>query len=328
MNGKLRKGVLNVLGLMAVTSLLALGGCDKQAAPAPANPEQKRTQPLVIKHQLGTTTINYVPQRVAALDMNEVDFLDQLNVPIAGMPKDFIPHFLQKYQNNSDEIADLGGIVQPNMERIHTLKPDLILMTPIQQDHYQELSEIAPTLYYEINFKNSVHGHLDTIKNHLLTLGKIFNREELARTKVAELGAEVNQVRTVTNGRPEKALVVMYNNGSFSHYGVDSRYGFIFSDLGVKPASNDTSTTLHGQPISSEFIKRADPDILYIIDRTSVMEHQPVITEAQVTNPLLRATKAWKNKRVIFVDADAWYTTGASPTSMRLLMQDVIKAYQ
>lgn len=328
MNGKLRKGVLNVLGLMAVTSLLALGGCDKQAAPAAANPEQMRTQPLVIKHQLGTTTINYLPQRVAALDMNEVDFLDQLNVPIAGMPKDFIPHFLQKYQNNSDNIADLGGIVQPNMERIHTLKPDLILMTPIQQDHYQELSEIAPTLYYEINFKNSVHGHLDTIKNHLLTLGKIFNREEQARTKVAELDAEVNQVRTVTNGRPEKALVVMYNNGSFSHYGVDSRYGFIFSDLGVKPASNDTSTTLHGQPISSEFIKRADPDILYIIDRTSVMEHQPVITEAQVTNPLLRATKAWKNKRVIFVDADAWYTTGASPTSTRLLMQDVIKAYQ
>ena len=328
MNGKLRKSALGVLGLTAVMSLLAVSGCDKQAAPTTATPVQMRAQPLVIKHQLGTTTINDVPQRVAALDMNEADFLDQLNVPIAGMPKDFIPHFLKKYQNNHDDIADLGGIVQPNMERIHTLKPDLILMTPIQKDHYQELSEIAPTLYYEINFNNSEHGHLDTIKNHLLTLGKIFNREELASTKVAQLDAEVNKVREVTKGRQEKALVVLYNNGSFSNYGVDSRYGFIFSDLGVKPASNDTSTTLHGQPISSEFIKRADPDILYIIDRTSVMEHQPVITEAQVTNPLLRATKAWKNKRVVFVDADAWYTTGASPTSMRLLMQDVMKGYQ
>lgn len=328
MNGKLKKCAVSLLWLIAVATMVTISGCDKKPVSASSSAVQKRSEPLIIKHQLGTTTIDHIPQRVAAMDMNEVDFLDQLNVPVAGMPKDFIPHFLDKYKQNHDDIADLGGIVQPNMERIHTLKPDLILMTPIQKDHYQELTQIAPTLYYEINFNNSEHGHLDTIKNHLLTLGKIFNREDLARTKVAELDTEVSKVRAVTKDRPEKALVVLYNNGSFSNYGVDSRYGFVFSDLGVKPASNDLSTSLHGQPISSEFIKRADPDILYIIDRTSVMEHQPVISAAQVTNPLLRATKAWKNNRVVFVDADAWYTTGASPTSMRLLMQDVMKGYQ
>lgn len=328
MNGKLKKCAVSLLGLIAVATMVTISGCDKKPASASSPEVQKRTEPLIIRHQLGTTTIDHTPQRVAAMDMNEVDFLDQLNVPVAGMPKDFIPHFLDKYKQNHDDIADLGGIVQPNMERIHTLKPDLILMTPIQKDHYQELTQIAPTLYYEINFNNSEHGHLDTIKNHLLTLGKIFNREDVARTKVAELDTEVSKVRAVTKDRPEKALVVLYNNGSFSNYGVDSRYGFVFSDLGVRPASTDLSTSLHGQPISSEFIKRADPDILYIIDRTSVMEHQPVISAAQVTNPLLRATKAWKNNRVVFVDADAWYTTGASPTSMHLLMQDVMKGYQ
>jgi iron complex transport system substrate-binding protein len=328
MNGKLKKCAASLLGLMAVMTMVSVSGCDKKSAPDSSPTVQKRAEPLIIQHQLGTTRIDAVPQRVAVLDMNEADFLDQLNVPIAGMPKDFIPHFLAKYQQNHDDIADLGGIVQPNMERVHTLKPDLILMTPIQKDHYQELTQIAPTLYYEINFNNSEHGHLATVKNHLLTLGKIFNREDLARTKVAELDAQVNKVRAITKDRPEKALVVLYNNGAFSNYGVDSRYGFVFSDLGVRSASNDASTSLHGQPISSEFIKRADPDILYIIDRTSVMQHQPVITAAQVTNPLLRATKAWKNNRVIFVDADAWYTTGASPTSMYLLMQDVMKGYQ
>ncbi|ENT2823364.1 ferric anguibactin-binding protein, partial [Acinetobacter baumannii] len=44
--------------------------------------------------------------------------------------------------------------------------------------------------------------------------------------------------------------------------------------------------------------------------------------------PLLRQTKAWKNGRVIFVDADAWYTTAASPTSLKIVMEDVKKGYQ
>ena len=109
---------------------------------------------------------------------------------------------------------------------------------------------------------------------------------------------------------------------------VQSRYGFVFNAFGVKPASTVVDTSLHGQPISSEFIKQADPDILYIVDRTAVMEHRPTIDAERMSNPLLRQTKAWKNGKVVFVDADAWYITAASPTSMHILIDDVIKGYQ
>ncbi len=311
---------------MATAVAISISGCDKK----PENQTQaaqKLNAPISIKHELGTTVIDHIPQRVAVLDMNEADFLDQLNIPIAGMPKDFIPHFLEKYKNDGN-IADLGSIVQPNMERIHALKPDLILMTPIQADKYKELSEIAPTVHYDINFKNSQNKHIETVKNHLITLGEIFNRNDLAHEKVAELDAEVKKAQEITANRPEKALVVLHNNGAFSNFGIQSRYGFIFNDLGVKPASTVVDTSLHGQPISSEFIKKADPDILYIVDRTAVMEHRPIINAENVSNPLLRETKAWKNGRVIFVDADAWYITGASPTSLKILISDVLKGYQ
>ncbi len=61
--------------------------------------------------------------------------------------------FLEKYKKDA-QIQDLGAIVQPNMERIYALKPDLILMTPLHVNHYQELSKIAPTIHYDINFNN------------------------------------------------------------------------------------------------------------------------------------------------------------------------------
>ena len=320
---------------LAIAVLLAamavLQGCTDKTASVPLAPAASATQPafapITIVHKLGTTVIEQRPRRVAVLDMNEVDFLDQLGVPVAGMVKDYVPHFLIRYKDDQD-IRDLGAIVQPNLEHIHALQPDLVLMTSIQANHYQELSQIAPTLHFDVDYQNSESKHIEVVKQHLLTLGRIFGKEDLARQKAAELDAKVADARKVTQERPEKALIVLHNNGAFSAFGVQSRYGFVFDALGVKPASTAIEAGLHGQPISSEFIQQANPDIIYVVDRTAVMEHRPVMTAEQMANPLLRQTNAWKNGRVIFVDADAWYITAASVTSLKRVIDDVLRGYE
>ncbi|QDG72551.1 siderophore ABC transporter substrate-binding protein [Janthinobacterium tructae] len=320
---------------LAIAVLLAamavLQGCTDKTASVPPAPAASATQPafapITIVHKLGTTVIEQRPRRVAVLDMNEVDFLDQLGVPVAGMVKDYVPHFLIRYKEDQG-IRDLGAIVQPNLEHIHALQPDLVLMTSIQANHYQELSQIAPTLHFDVDYQNSESKHIEVVKQHLLTLGRIFGKEDLARQKAAELDAKVADARKVTQERPEKALIVLHNNGAFSAFGVQSRYGFVFDALGVKPASTAIEAGLHGQPISSEFIQQANPDIIYVVDRTAVMEHRPVMTAEQMANPLLRQTNAWKNGRVIFVDADAWYITAASVTSLKRVIDDVLRGYE
>lgn len=320
---------------LAIAVLLAamavLQGCTDKTASVPPAPAASATQPafapITIVHKLGTTVIEQRPRRVAVLDMNEVDFLDQLGVPVAGMVKDYVPHFLTRYKDDQG-IRDLGAIVQPNLEHIHALQPDLVLMTSIQANHYQELSQIAPTLHFDVDYQNSESKHIEVVKQHLLTLGRIFGKEDLARQKAAELDAKVAAARKVTQERPEKALIVLHNNGAFSAFGVQSRYGFVFDALGVKPASTAIEAGLHGQPISSEFIQQANPDIIYVVDRTAVMEHRPVMTAEQMANPLLRQTNAWKNGRVIFVDADAWYITAASVTSLKRVIDDVLRGYE
>lgn len=294
------------------------------AAAMPLLPAQAA---ITIRHKLGTTVIPRPPQRVAALEMNEVDFLDQLGVPVAGMVKDYVPHFLARYKDDAN-VRDLGAIVQPNLERVHALRPDLILITPLQANHYQELAEIAPTLHFDVDFRNSQHRHIEVVREHLLTLGRIFGKEALAQQKAAQLDAQVQQARRVTEGRAERALIVLHNNGAFSAFGQQSRYGFVFSALGVQPASAAVESSLHGQPVSSEFIQQADPDILYVVDRTAVMERRPVMNAQQLANPLLRQTKAWKSGRVVFADADAWYITGASPASLQRLIDDVVRGYR
>lgn len=315
---------------LVISATFALHGCNDPSAtqPVTAKPAPRvGFASVTVQHQLGSTVITQPPQRAVALDMNEVDFLDQLGVAVAGMPKDFVPHFLARYKDAA-QTADVGSIVQPNLERVHAARPDLILITSLQASHYDELSEMAPTLHFDVDYRDSEAGHVDVVKQHLVTLGEVFGKQALARRKAAELDAKLEQARTVTRDRPERALVVLHNNGAFSAFGVQSRYGFIFNDLGVKPASASMDTGLHGQPISSEFIQQSNPDILYVVDRTAVMEQRPLMTAESLGNPLLRQTNAWKNGRVVFVDPEAWYVTAASPTSLALIADDIIKGYQ
>lgn len=319
------------LALMMAAAVVIQGGDRNpagavQASPA-SQPSQQAYEPVTVQHALGTTVIKALPQRVVALDMNEVDFLDQLGIPVAGMPKDFVPDFLARYKDAPD-VRDTGAIVQPNLERVHAAKPDLILITSLQAKHYKDLSEIAPTIHFDVDYRDSQVKHIDVIKDHLMTLGRVFDKQDLARQKVAELEASVEEARRITQNRAEKALVVLHNNGAFSSFGVQSRYGFIFNDLGVRPTSETAETGLHGQPISSEFIQRVNPDVIYVVDRTAVMERRPVLNADTLSNPLLRQTNAWKSGRVVFADPYAWYVTAASPASVKLMINDVIKGYQ
>ena len=331
----LRNRYRHLLFALFASALVGVAGCDQQPAgavnasesPDVAQDSAPAYEPVRVEHKLGVTVIEKLPQRVVALDMNEVDFLDQLGVSVAGMPKDFVPHFLDKYRDAAD-VADTGAIVQPNLEKVYAARPDLILITSLQAKHYKELSEIAPTIHFDVDYRDSQVRHIDVIKDHLITLGNIFGKLDLARAKAAELEARVEEARRITQEHPGKALVVLHNNGSFSSFGVQSRYGFVFNALGVEPASPSVETGLHGQPVSSEFIQQANPDVIYIVDRTAVMERRPALNAESLGNPLLRQTNAWKNDRVVFADAEAWYITAASVTSLELIIDDVIKGYR
>ncbi|WP_394181050.1 siderophore ABC transporter substrate-binding protein [Marinomonas posidonica] len=325
---RVRKNSLVMTFLFISTALIY--GCDQQKNNMhDTNITQSSKNdfaPMTIEHRLGTITLQHRPHRVAALGMNDVDLLNVLDISVAGMPKDFAPEYLSDYVNDP-EIVDLGAIVQPNMDRIYSLKPDLILISPLHASHYEQLSKLAPTLYFDVNYKDSGSNHFDIVKDHLLTLGKIFGKEALAKRKASELEAKVANAKSIIQNHSDKAMIVIHNNGAYRFLGEKSRYGFVFEALGVQPVYSPMEAGLHGQPISSEFIYENNPDIIYVLDRTAVMEKHSGLNLENMDNPLLRQTNAWKNNRVIFVDSEAWYITGAGVTSLEIIIDDVLKGY-
>ncbi|WP_417280661.1 siderophore ABC transporter substrate-binding protein [Celeribacter sp.] len=282
--------------------------------------------PLTLTDQMGEITLQQVPERVVALGMNDLDFLDSLGVPVAGIPKDFVPNFLSAY-GDDPAVKDVGFIVKPNVEKLYEAEPDLVLMSPLQAEHYADISSFAPVVYFEVDYRDSSKGHLAAVRDHFETLGKVFDKEDVARAGIEELDGQVSALNAQMSGCSDKALILLHNNGAFSSFGQQSRYGFVFNELGVKPAGAVGETGLHGQPVTSEFIQKSNPDLIFMIDRTAVMEGRPTLTKDQIANPLVEATKAWQDDRVIFVDPEAWYTTAAGPTSLSIMMKEIGAAY-
>ncbi|WP_407682144.1 ABC transporter substrate-binding protein [Pseudodonghicola flavimaris] len=95
---------------------------------------------------------------------------------------------------------------------------------------------------------------LGAVRDHFETLGKAFDKEDVARAGIDKLGDQVSALNPEIANFTDKALILLHNNGAFSSFGQQSRYRFVFNELGVNPAGAVGETGLHGQPVTSEFI--------------------------------------------------------------------------
>ena len=60
-----------------------------------------------------------------------------------------------------------------DIEAVMNLKPDLIVISTVQEKMYDQLSEIAPTVMVKLEALNW--------KDDVKSLGKLFNKEDVAK---------------------------------------------------------------------------------------------------------------------------------------------------
>jgi len=101
----------------------------------------------------------------------------------------------------------IGAMVNPSLERIVALKPDLALGTPEanRRETADQLERFGIPLYGVT--ANTLSGTLATIED----LGKILGRDSEARSLVAEMQARIDRVKRRIEGQPKpKVLYVVW----------------------------------------------------------------------------------------------------------------------
>lgn len=301
--------------VFSVAFLLLLGACNN-ATNETADDREKQS----IEHKLGTIEVVKNPEKIVVFDLGSLETLYELGVEeeVVGIPKKALPKYLDSYKNNAD-ITDVGSLVEANFEKVNALNPDLIIISGRLEKYYDEMSKIAPTLFLAVDAQD----YMGSFKNNVMTLAKIFDKEEEAVAKVGDIEKRIEEARKKTENTNKEALILLYNNTRFSAYGKNSRFGFIHDVLHIEPSIKDLEVSTHGQVVSNEFILNANPDYLFIVDRNKVVNEQATNTE-EIENPLIQQTNAYKNNKIIYLDPSVWYLSGGGLISTKEMIDEIV----
>jgi iron complex transport system substrate-binding protein len=276
-------------------------------------------QDISIKHAQGETTVPASPKKVLVFDPASLDMLDALGVQVAGVPTGRLPGYLSKY--SSDRYEKIGTLFEPDYEAVNAADPDLIIVGGRSRAKYRELAKIAST----IDLSTTEGNFVGSVAQNLKLLGRIFGKQDQADALVAKLESSIANLRQDT-AKVGKGLLVLTTGGKMSAYGPGSRFGALHSEFGIAPAVENLATTNHGQAISAEFIAKANPDWLFVIDRDAAIGQQGAAAKGVLDNELVAQTTAWKNGHVVYLDPVNWYLVGGGITSLQASVDQVAKA--
>src|SRR5699024_1626689 len=111
--------------------------------------EAKEKETVTVEHELGETEVEKDQEQDVVFDFGALDTLDELDVDVAGVPQNNMPSYLDKYE--SDEYENVGSLKEPDFEKIAEIDPDVILISGRQSDLYEQLEELAPTVYVGVD---------------------------------------------------------------------------------------------------------------------------------------------------------------------------------
>ncbi|RWR11682.1 siderophore ABC transporter substrate-binding protein [Siminovitchia fortis] len=318
----MKKWTSLIMLLIAVVVFAACGSKEEgQSSSGNDSDKEKQAEKMTIKHEYGEAAIKKNPKKVVVFDFGVLDTLDELGVEVTGVPQMGIPAYLEKYAGN--DYTNVGSLKEPDFEAIHKLNPDVIFISSRQAELYDQFAEIAPTVYMGIDFNN----YTESFKDNMNTLGKIFDKEEQVKTELEDIDSQIAAVKEKTESLDKKALVVLANEGKVSAYGPKSRFGIIHDVFGFKAADENIEVSTHGQGISFEYILETNPDILFVIDRNAAIEENAAPAKDSIENDLVKKTTAYKDGKIIYLDADYWYLSGGGLQSMKAMIKSVEQAY-
>ncbi|WP_329296201.1 iron-siderophore ABC transporter substrate-binding protein [Streptomyces pseudovenezuelae] len=280
--------------------------------------------PRTLRTAMGEVKIPSQPERVVVLDTGELDDVTLLGVDPVGA---VAPHFKTEggfptyLKGELDSTADVGPLLEPDLEKIASLKPDLILSSKVRHEAvYDKLSAIAPTVFTETT------GGVwkQNLKVHAEALG--LEKEAAAKVKEYETRAQAlgEAIRKKDGGTMPTASVVRFIAGPTRLYQSNSYSGVVLNDIGLKrPASqvsNDPEVTM--KDVSPEQIDRADADLVFVTTADTPDKTQ----QKQVTsNPVWKSLPAVKDGKVFEVPDETWMS-GIGVQAAEQMLADVAKA--
>ncbi|WP_282936018.1 iron-siderophore ABC transporter substrate-binding protein [Paenibacillus sp. RC67] len=275
-----------------------------------------------IKHAMGTATLKKKPERVVVLFNGAVDIVIALGVKPVGAVESWDQKPWYNYLRPQMEgVKNLGDELQPNVEAIMALKPDLIIGQKTRDEKiYPQLNSIAPTIIMEELF--------DWKENMKITAEALYKEDEAAKffsdwdKRVAEFKQKVGNKLANT----EVSLIRFEKDGSARIY-VTGFAGTIFKELGL---SRPKAQQVEGKNVvnltSKEQMSQLDGDFIFDITQSTSDPNHAKSQNDWTSHPLWKGLKGVKNDKYFKVDVVSWNLSGGA-LAAKALLDDLYKYF-
>lgn len=274
---------------------------------------------MTIEHELGTSEVEKNPEKVVVFDFGVLDTFKKLGLEdkVVGVAQSgVIPSYIEEFA--SEDYANIGSLKEPDFEKIAELDPDLILISGRQSEVYDQLQEIAETVFIGVDTEN----YMDSFTENVTTIGEMFGKESEVEDALAEIDDTIASVNEKAEEADKNALIILANDDKISAYGPSSRFGIIHDVFGVPAVDEGIEVSTHGSNVSFEYVTEQDPDLLYVIDRGAVVGGESSAKQV-VENKLMERTKAFQNDDIYYLDPEFWYLSGGGLISVQEMANQI-----
>src|SRR5690625_1326819 len=175
------------------------GNTDKDAA------SEDKQETMTVEHELGKTDVPKNPEKVVVFDFGTLDTLDMLGIEVVGVPQGNIPTYFETYGSDDDE--NVGRLREPDFEKIAEVDPDLIIISGRQSELYEQLQDIAPTIYLGVDTTR----YMDSFKENLATIGEVFDKETEVEEELEKIEDDISALKEEAEASDKNGLIILAN---------------------------------------------------------------------------------------------------------------------
>ena len=310
--------LLYLLAILAIISGLLLYYLPDMTSGhnAKSNQTSQTFKEKTIVHDFGTTELKKAPKRIVILDNLYGEILDPLDITPVGATtgqsdsQEFSTLFKKQYKDA--KVVSVGWQGSPDLDKIAELKPDLILMTGEQEDLYEELSDIAPTVGYQINTDENWDYHETSLK-----VAEIFDKRDEMKKDLDRLDAReavfAENVKAKFGDQKLMYLRVTDNDIRYYAYG---HFGYLYDTYHFNRAETFNPDDMF-QVIDPDKLKDINPDLLIV-----QADSQELLDNKLKNTPVWTSLKAVQNNKVIYADYST-YMLGFGIVSQEAIMRQI-----
>jgi iron complex transport system substrate-binding protein len=242
------------------------------------------------------------PQRIISLvpSTTEMLFVMGAGHRVAGVSN--YDHF----PPDVERLPKVGGLLDPNVERLLSLKPDLVIVYDTQTDLKRQLERARIPMF------GYVHRGLPDITQTMRALGERIGMKAAADAAASRIEQQLAATRARVAGRPRPKTLLIFGReaGTLRHIDASGGYGFLHDILELAGGA-DVLGDLNKQVVdmSTEMILSRAPEVILELHYGESLKPDRFEAERRVWNGL-PSVPAVKNNRVFLLGGDEFVVPG------------------